>query len=447
MRNKAALIVTPYFAPQTHAAVFRAYKLAKYLPLFGWRPYVVTVDKNYLYNEDRSLTEALPPEVEVYRARYVEPTLRGLRMALGGKDRTFASLKQAGATPNGAHSNGNGNGHHSPMRSAYQYALTRWMQDPDPYWTWRRPAVRLATRLIREKNISVVFTSANPFTCHQIGHELQGLGCRWVADLRDPHTYCAHMFSPHAAVFHHQRSAEKLAVRNADAVTVASSAIGMILTDTYGLCSAERIHFIPTGLDEALLPQPAETTGSPDPYLLFTGEFLPEYGSGFLEIFSRAMERVELKNTAWRLVFAGRREVNEPLVRPLAAKLGIEVRVQFIDHLPQTELYRLLNGAAAAILLSGRLFRWWCLYAKMVDYIAMKKPVIALVPDTSEARTRLGESRLGVFLDGDLEQCASTLSDFLLGRVRPADPDESVCRRYTARQQVESFVNVFESIQ
>src|SRR5258708_36113112 len=149
MRNKSALIVTPYFAPQTHAAVFRAYKLAKYLPLFGWKPYVVTVDKNYLYNEDQSLSEALPPEVEVYRAHYVEPTLRGLRMALGGKDRTFASLKQARAASNGVHTNGNGNGHHRPMNTAYEYALTRSAQDPDPYWTWRRPALRRATRLIR----------------------------------------------------------------------------------------------------------------------------------------------------------------------------------------------------------------------------------------------------------------------------------------------------------
>ncbi len=54
--NRSILIVTPYFAPQSHAAVFRAYKLAKLLPRFGWKPYVLTVDTNYLYNEDWSLT-------------------------------------------------------------------------------------------------------------------------------------------------------------------------------------------------------------------------------------------------------------------------------------------------------------------------------------------------------------------------------------------------------
>ncbi len=50
--NKSVLIVTPFFAPQSHAAVFRAYKLAKYLPRFGWKPYVLTTDTNYKFNED-----------------------------------------------------------------------------------------------------------------------------------------------------------------------------------------------------------------------------------------------------------------------------------------------------------------------------------------------------------------------------------------------------------
>ena len=56
--SRSILIVTPYFAPQTHAAVFRAYKLAKYLPRFGWKPYVLTVDTNYLYNNDPELLES-----------------------------------------------------------------------------------------------------------------------------------------------------------------------------------------------------------------------------------------------------------------------------------------------------------------------------------------------------------------------------------------------------
>ena len=50
--NKNILIITPFFPPQTHAAVFRAFKLVKYLKRTGWNPIVLTVNRNYLYLED-----------------------------------------------------------------------------------------------------------------------------------------------------------------------------------------------------------------------------------------------------------------------------------------------------------------------------------------------------------------------------------------------------------
>src|SRR5690349_4587223 len=93
------LIVTPFFAPQSHAAVFRAYKLAKFLPARGYRPFVVTVDTNYDYREDPNLLTALPREVTVVPARYVEPTLRGAEYALGLRDRRLNVAQQESRGP------------------------------------------------------------------------------------------------------------------------------------------------------------------------------------------------------------------------------------------------------------------------------------------------------------------------------------------------------------
>ena len=59
MQNKNILIITPFFAPETHAAVFRAHKLVKYLKREGWNPVVITVDTNYNYNEDITLLDDL----------------------------------------------------------------------------------------------------------------------------------------------------------------------------------------------------------------------------------------------------------------------------------------------------------------------------------------------------------------------------------------------------
>ena len=67
------LMLTPYFAPQTHAAMFRAHKLAKYLPEHGFRPVVVTTDINYLYNEDPGLLEELPDESSEKQGKLTMP--------------------------------------------------------------------------------------------------------------------------------------------------------------------------------------------------------------------------------------------------------------------------------------------------------------------------------------------------------------------------------------
>ena len=64
--NRSVLIVTPFFAPQNHAAVFRAYKLAKYLPQFGWKPVVLTVDTQYEFNEDPALLSNFPGRPKCY---------------------------------------------------------------------------------------------------------------------------------------------------------------------------------------------------------------------------------------------------------------------------------------------------------------------------------------------------------------------------------------------
>ena len=404
--NRSILIVTPYFAPQSHAAVFRAYKLAKLLPRFGWKPYVLTVDRNYLYNEDRSLLDDLPREVEVVTARYIEPTLRGLRMALGGEDRTFASLKSRGLI------RANASGRDVPSRPGlpgkfYEYLVGRWLQDPDAHWTWYGPAVRAARRLIRERSIPLVFTSANPFTCHRIGLTLQREGCRWVADLRDPHTYCHNNCSPHPAVFAHQRRLERAAVQNADAVTVASSAIGMILTDFYGTGVAGRTHFIPTGLDEELIPPEGSVKPRAYPYLLFSGEFLADYGAEFLEIFAAALALPEVSALGLELLVVGRLEINRPQMAPHLRRLGIEGHVEFLDHVPQRQLYGLLQGAEAGVLITGASSGGGACMRRWSTISPSASPWSPSCPIRSEVRTRLARAGLGIFLDGDRSACAA----------------------------------------
>jgi glycosyltransferase involved in cell wall biosynthesis len=434
--NRSVLIVTPFFAPQNHSAMFRAYKLAKYLPQFGWKPIVLTVATQYQYNEDASLIPELPEEVEVVRAPYVEPTLRGVRMALGGRDRTFKAMKASGTAA--------ATTRNPRVRRAYEHVVTNWLQIPDAYWTWAKTATAIGSKIIRDRRIDVLYTSAPPYSSLVIGKALQSTGVKWVSDFRDPLAYTQRLSSNSARGYQRQRTIVKTALESADAVTVAASSFASIYHDMFGKLGVDPV-FIPTGMDAALAPEP---NGSEErsPYLLFAGEYLADYDTAFLDAFAGALKSPEVKKTGVKLLVVGTLELNRNRLLPLLDKFQLREHIEFLDQKPQRDVYKLLRRALAGVLIPGTRAYWWTTFAKMTDCIGMRKPVVAIVPDPSEARTALTRSRLGIFLDGPVERRSQILRDFLLGEHPMPAPDENECDRYTARRQVQSFVEIFDSL-
>lgn len=445
---KSVLIIAPHFAPESHAAVFRAHKLAKYLPDHGWKPYVLTVDTNYLYNDDPGLLTELPDEVEIVRTRYIEPTIRGARMALGGRERTFSAMKgqllqdvgEKGdrfpiSTPSvrsAARAIGSG---------AYRHVRGRLLDSPDAYWTWRRPALRAARELIARHGIEVVYTTSMPYTSHRIGRALKrDSGVKWVADFRDPAGYGRKFSSSIGRIRDIQQEIVRDTLRHADVVTATSSSYALIFADMYGKITKRPIEFIPTGVDDALIP--TSTMPPAKPYIVYVGEVMPDQGRAFFEILARAFQT----HREHRLVVVGQEIMNRQRLAPILERYGLVGRVEFIDHSPQAEVYRLIAGARAGVLAPGRNSYWWNNHAKLVDYVGLRKPVLALVPDPSEARSVLRHTGLGIFLDGEPERATATLNEFLKGNLVQTDPVALECNRYLASAQVDTFVETFESL-
>jgi len=442
------LIITPFFAPQSHAAVFRAYKLAKYLPQYGWKVYVITTDINYLYNEDMTLLETLPDSVEIHRTRYIEPSIRGVRMALGGEDRTFMTIKKNMETNDKQPSSRIQKQFRQNFgQRIYSYLLKNWIVSPDAHWTWERPTIEKAVALIEQHDIPLVFTSADPFISHRIGYQVKKKTCvQWVSDLRDPHTHSYWMHSHNSRIYNQQRQLEELTINHAEAITTAAESIALILTETYGLNNSHPIYFIPTGLDEELLGQDVNIELPTYPYLVFVGEFLAGYGDTFFQVFARSLENKQVKETGIKLIFIGRKDVNLYRLTPYIQKHNLHDYVEIIDHLPQETLYTYIQQAKGTILTPGKRAGWWRLYAKLIDYLALRKPTIAIIPEPSEARIHLTKSRLGIFLDSEMDIAVKELSDFILSAEANHQIDSIYCDRFLAQSQVKAFIDVFESL-
>lgn len=439
------LMLVPYFAPQTHAAMFRAHKLAKYLPQLGYRPVVVTTDINYLYNDDQALLAELPPEVEVHRARHVEPTLRGLRMALGGRDRTFAVLKQAGAYDKPAVPDASAQPKRT-LSASWSSEIVRVLGEwPDRHWTWSLAAWRLCRRLIKEQGIRLIYTSAVPVSPLAAAASLQReFALKWVADFRDPVGYGGKHSATGMLSSAVERRILNRAMHGADRVTGLADSYGSIFFDLYGLPD-NRYRFIPTGLDEAYLATIPEMASDPR-MLLHVGEVMPNQSPHIFEVLARAHQIDPTAMAGFRLVFVGRREINAPRVAALTAQLDDwPYPVEFVDHVSQAQVYALMQQARACLLVPGRRRYWWTNFAKLVDYLALGVPVIADVPPVSEARAELTRAGNGFFLQGeDVPEDTHALLDWLDGDVWVGPSDYG--RRYTALRQAQAFAEVFEDV-
>jgi len=438
--QKSVLIVTPYFAPQSHAAVFRAYKLAKSLPKYGWKPYVLTTDTNYLYNEDPGLLDELPKSVEIHRARYIEPTARGLRMALGGRDRSFAKLKSEQGLGDNVRVESNGN---IQKPSLYRGLLDRWIHVPDAYWTWYGPALKLAKKVVQENKIPIVYTTCLPYTCNQIGIKLKDFGCRWLADFRDPPTYSQTTSSRFDAVYLKQREIERQTYKRADIITGLSSSYSSIFYDMY---RAQSVHFIPTGIDEELLKKPTLIDIPKYPYIVFAGEFLEQYDDSFFEVFASALQDDEVRLKNVKLLFVGQLTLNQKRTKAFVKKFKLTNSVEYMDHMPQQNLYKIIKGAVAAVLIPGRNTFWWTNFAKMVDFIGLQVPVLAILPDPSEARTQLSKAGLGIFLDHTKESQVQKIKETILNSKGMISPQDSACEQYLSSNMTKSFVTLFEKM-
>jgi glycosyltransferase involved in cell wall biosynthesis len=443
MKPKKILLITPYFAPQTHAAMFRVYKLAKYLPSHGYEVHVLTVDTNYLYNEDNSLLDQLPSEVTIHTAQYIEPTLRGIKMALGGADSTFAALKKKQNKQNPSLKPS------APQNTFKQQSIVSrlklWFANrPDRFWTWQKPALKEAEKIIKQHDINVIYTTTAPFSTLSIGAALKHkLNIKWVADFRDPLGYSERFSAPSARVQIDEQRTVKQAMLDADHVVGLARSYEYIFSDLYQL-ESQRFSFIPTGADDAYIQGATHNhTSEKQAYsILFVGEFLDEYDSNHV---FKALEQAALKlKRPLTLKVIGRQEVNQHRVQRLlnsAACHYLKNHCEFIDHMPQADLYKEIAKASACLLIPGNSL-WWTNFAKLVDYIALRKRVIADVPDISEARYELNQAQVGVFLCGDIVSDTQQLMTVLESDKWQAN--SRYCDMYLASSQVKAFVKVFD---
>ena len=182
------LMVAYYFPPLSGSGVFRSIKFAKYLPLFGWQPTVISADRppNGWNFADDSLTAEIPSDMEVIRIPDLINTNRADSLSM---ERIQAVLQFL-----------YGILRHSPEADQIFSQMTRSPEGiaqlfrfPCVMLSWAYDVVQYIEKNMDVDKFRVIYTTSGPRSAHLIGFYMkQKYGIPWVADYRDPWTFNAY---------------------------------------------------------------------------------------------------------------------------------------------------------------------------------------------------------------------------------------------------------------
>lgn len=436
---KRVLIIAYYFPPIGGSGVQRPAKFVKYLPDFGWQPYVITTDRPYgddSQGYDPTLLADIPPDVQVWRVPtpQPQPVYRlarwvGWRSAAVQSPGTVTTLvATTGAEPTGVT--------RPSLTARIRHALLAPLYlihnppvDPALYWSLR--LVPLARRIIQQEQIDVVLTTVPPWSALTAGRLLQKLtGRPWVADFRDPWTDNSFIYFPTPTQHRVDQWLERHLLDHADAViSVTAPWVAGLQQKATAKATKKPFILIPNGWDRDDFPDLAESqVGLPAPTSVDGRIVLLHPGSAYrgeplplLAALDRlAADGIDLERLRFHFVgYMHPADRASILDSPHSRLFQLDAA-----RVPHDEALRLMRNAHILLLLrkgpdasSGKIF----------EYMVAGRPVLAIGAKDGVAARMVRECGIGWAVDAmepdelalALQRIVSEYSEFVAQTFRP----------------------------
>jgi len=410
------LLIAHGFPPAGGSGSNRALAFARYLPMYGWVPIVLTPQARVANNRDDALLAEVPHHARVVRTRSREAV-------------PPVAPPPAGTTVSSRP---------SPLRRQLGH-LKRF---PDAHVGWLPFAVRAAVR----EEFDVIYSSSGPFTSHLVALAVQRLtGKPWLAELRDG------WYEWNRAVFPDyprwrgtaEQRLESAVIRGADRVVLVTERMARAFRHQYSDLPAAHFAVVSNGFDPAQQP-PAQATSDGFEVLHAGALYYGRSLEGFMSGAARAVEADPAFGAAFRLTLLGTLDAT---ARAEVAKHSFGDRVQFrgyVDHAASLAAMRQANvlllianttvGAEATV--PGKLF----------EYLASGRPVLAIVPSLESATADvLAQTGAGwVARADDPERIACAIGEAFRGQ--PPRGEERALAQFDRRLLSGQLAAIFDEV-
>ncbi|TNE72125.1 glycosyltransferase [bacterium] len=383
--KKRVLIISYYWPPSGGSGVQRWLKFTKYLPSFGWKPIVYTPSNPEIPIADTGLYNDIPHEAEILTQAIWEPYTFYKR---------FLGLKKSDRIQTGFLS--------EKKKSNWAEFLSVWIRGnffiPDARRYWIKPSIKYLSDWLKKNPVDVIISTGPPHSMHMIAKGLrEQFDIPWIADFRDPWTeiyYFDDLMLTERSKRRHLEL-EKQVLQSADSILV----VGESMKKEFQKKTDKPITVITNGFDAddyVTLPTPKDEHFS----LVHIGTFMPsQTPTELFEVLSELCEDYPGFEMDFRLRCIGKLDLK---IRDGIAKAGLNQHFEFVEYVPHSEVVTEQKRAAVLLLSINRTSgSEKILTGKVFEYLAAKRPILALGNTNGDVANLLRETESGVLLEHD----------------------------------------------
>jgi len=374
---KRALIIAYYWPPAGGPGVQRWLKFVKYFREFGVEP-IVYVPENPNYPlVDANFSSEIPSNIEILKFPISEP----YRFA------KIFSKKKTKQISSGIISKKE----ISAMEKFMLYIRGNFFI-PDARVGWVKPSVAFLSKYISENAVDVVITTGPPHSLHLIGMQLQKeLNVKWIADFRDPWTTIHYHKSLrlNKSSERKHKELEASVLKSADIITVTSPTT----KKEFEMIAKTPIVVITNGYD---ISEKLDFERDSFFSISHIGSLLSERNP---EVLWKVLAGICKENPSFKndlqLKFAG--AVSGEVMQSLES-FNLISKCEFLGYVSHSEALKLQNQSQVLLLVEINSAETQAIIpGKLFEYLAAKRPIIALGPKESDIEGIISETKSGKY--------------------------------------------------
>jgi glycosyltransferase involved in cell wall biosynthesis len=324
------------FPPAGGVGRIRPVKFIKYLPANGYKTHVLTVEKPFNALYDYNLIKEIPKNTTITRINYIEPAFW---------------IK--------AHF----------WQSFLAYILYPFFLFPDAQIIWFLPALFKAYKITKTEKIDLIFTSSSPISDHFIAYYLSKITkIPWVADFRDEWTNNPTYKFPTPLHLFLAKIWEKKIIKQAKQVILALPKLAEYLSK---INPQKKYTGINNGYDHEYFQRKVKTKKRNYCEFLFAGRL---YATARDHDFIVAFNQLKLKKA--KVKFLGQKK--------------------WVSH---QESVKNIRQADILLLILNPSPRPAHIPSKFYEYLAAKKPILALAPRNTHVAQLIKKLKIGIVVE------------------------------------------------